>query len=317
MKTKIILYLLVVIFLNACGHHDLDIKKKKYLFIAKEREQSFHEVLMTGVKKEMVKLHVDVDFKAAKNQGDIGSQKEFLRQAIATRKYDGIMLCPNDSKALLEDIKKLNGADIPYVIIDTALENSTDTQDLKNDCGYVGTDNLEVGRMAMRFISDRVKGGRVLMVRGIHQHRSSIDRENGFLEEMNKLPSFRVIHFLQGEWKKKETYNAFLKFTKNSSENPDAIFAYNDYMALGISQYYDQNPKLKRPIIVGVDGTVVGQKGLLEGKIDAIVVQTAELMGIDGLRRIHECVSRSPIRKIQHFTPVTLLTSTTALKRME
>lgn len=316
-RVKTAFIVVIIIFLNSCMQQGLETKSKKYAFIAKERDQSFHEFLMTGVRKEMAKLHVDVDFMAAKNQSDIESQKKFVQNIIDSKNYDGVMLCPNDSKALLPDVQKLNDAGIPFLIIDTALDDSVITKNFQKNCGYVGTNNLEVGRMAMRFIADKLDEGQILMVRGVHEHRSSLDRENGFLEEMNKKTGFKTIGFLDGEWKVKETYAALAEFMEHSSQVPDAVFAYNDYMALGISQYYEEHPKLKKPIIIGVDGTVVGQRGLLEGKIEAIVVQTAELMGSDGLRRLDACLSNSSIQELELFTPVTLLTATTALKRLE
>lgn len=290
----------------------------KFAYIAKQRDQSFHEGIVNGIKKEMAKKHVEVDIFAAKNQHDIETQRKLILEFAKNKKYDGIMICPNDSEALTKDIAELDNAGIPFLFVDTPLVSNEVTQSFKNYCGFVGTDNVAAGRMALNYIVEHLSGGNILMMRGIHEHRSSSDRELGFMDEIKKHPNFKTLKFLNGDWKTDLAYQNFSKFMETNSEQIDAVFAYNDHMALGISQYYDEHKDLKRPIIVGVDGTVVGQKGLLENKINAIVVQATELMGIDGLNRIIECKNEpKPRREVTVSTPVTLLTATTALQRTE
>lgn len=286
----------------------------KFAYIAKQREQSFHEGIVNGIKKEMAKKHLVVDVFAAKHQKDIQSQKDFLNQIVQEKKYQGVMICPNDSQALTDDIAKLDEAGIPYLFIDTPLVESEKTKAFHKNCGYVGTDNFLVGEKAVEFISETITSGNVLMVRGNHQHRSSIDREEGFLRKLKKYPSLNIIGYLQGHWRTDVAYEDFKKFMQTNTQKIHAVFAYNDHMALGISQYYEEN-HLERPIIIGVDGTVVGQKGLLEKKIDAIIVQATELMGIEGLKRIQECSKEHIVQDKRILTPVTMLTAATNLKR--
>lgn len=290
---------------------------EQYAYIAKQKQQSFHDGIVNGIRKEMAKQHVNVEVFYANHQKDLESQRAFIKQIINSNKFRGVMMCPNDSAELTKDIKLLDDSKIPFVLIDTPLKQTSVTDAFAYDCGYVGTDNFIVGKQALQYIVDHINGGNIVMMRGIHTHRSSIDREVGFLDKVKDYPNFKIIKYLEGGWATEPAFEDYQAFMKNNSAPISAVFAYNDHMALGISRFYDKNPGLKRPLIVGVDGTVVGQKGLLEGKIDAIVVQATELMGIEGLRRIMECSYTKPIRKKDVLTPVTILTTTTTLERSE
>lgn len=314
---KMIPCMLIALVLGGCENGTRENKSEglKFAYIAKQREQSFHEGIVNGIKKEMAKKHVEVDIFAANDQHDVATQRKLIQQFAASKEYDGVMICPNDSEALTPDIAELDKKGIPFLFIDTALVENETTRAFSNYCGFIGTDNAAVGKMALQYITEHIKSGKILMMRGIQEHRSSSDREVGFVEALKSYPEFEIIEFLRGDWKTDFAYQNFVEYMKGNTQVIDAVFAYNDHMALGVSQYYDEHPNLKRPIIVGVDGTVVGQKGLLEKKIDAIVVQATELMGIDGLNRITSCVGDRT--KQDKMTPVTLLTATTALQRSE
>lgn len=312
---RIVLLTLLFFPLWACqsGGMSSGTKGLKFAYIAKQRDQSFHEGIVNGIQKEMAKKHVSVEIFSAQNQHDVETQRQLIREFAKSKKYDGVMICPNDSQALIQDVAELDKAGIPFLFIDTALVESDVTRSFTNNCGFVGTDNVAVGKRALEYIMGRIKSGKILMIRGIPEHRSSSDREIGFVDEVKKYPEFETIGFLQGDWKTDTAYKSFTELMQKNTTNIDAVFAYNDHMALGVSQYYDEHPSLKRPIIVGVDGTVVGQKGLLENKIDAIVVQATELMGIDGLNRIMSCLDDRTSRDV--MTPVTLLTASSSLQQ--
>jgi len=289
----------------------------RYAYIAKQKQQSFHDGIVNGIKKEMAVRHLDVDVFYAKHQKDLESQRGFIEKVIADGRYKGVMICPNDSEELTNDIEKLDDAGIPFVVIDTPLKESEVTRSFKNYCGYVGTDNFLVGEKALHYIGERLNSGSIVMVRGIHSHRSSLDREVGFVDALVKYPQFSIASFIVGDWATEPAYRAYLDLMKTKAGDVDAVFAYNDHMALGVSRYYDGRPALKRPLIVGVDGTVVGQRGLLENKIDAIVVQATELMGIDGLRMVVECANGNKVIPKDTLTPVTMITATRSLERSD
>lgn len=290
-------------------------QKPRIAYISKLKNESFHDSIANGVRKEMAKLHVHVDIFPAKNQQDVKSQMKRLSEIASAKNYRGVMLAPNDSKALVKYVKKIDEAGIPFILIDTPLAEVDETKKFRNDCGFVGTDNILAGKLAAQFILEKLSSGNIFMMRGNHKHRSSIDREKGFLKEMSKHSKFNLFGKIQGWWETEAAYKAFTQYVQQNTQIINAIFAYSDPMALGVSQYFSEHPEVKRPIIVGVDGTLVGQRGVLERKIDATIVQAAEVMGKFGLRNLMQCIDRKEPKRIV-LTPVTLLKATMALEKV-
>ena len=285
----------------------------KIAYVAKLKGESFHDGIANGVRKEMAKNGIQVDVISASSQQDVETQKQALRNIASGKEYDGVMLAPNDSEALVPYVDEIDKAGIPFILIDTPLSDTIASRSFKNDCGFVGTDNVYAGKLAAQFVAERIHSGTVFLMRGNHKHQSSIDRENGFISEMSQYKNIHLIGFIQGWWEEESAHSAFVSFLRGQRQPIDAVFAYNDPMALGISRYYSERPSLKRPIIVGVDATLVGQKGLLLQKIDASVVQAPEVMGKTGLNSLIECVRQRPEKK-NILTPVTLLKATTTLE---
>ncbi len=309
----IILTSFALLLLCCSGQKPQEQKVLKIAYVAKLKGESFHDGIANGVRKEMAKEGIQVDIISAKSQQDVETQKQALQNIASGKKYDGVMLAPNDSEALISYMEAIDKAGIPFMLIDTPLSDTAASRSLKNDCGFIGTDNIYAGKLAAQYIAEHVHTGTVFLMRGNHKHQSSIDREGGFVSEMSQHKSVHLIGFVQGWWEEDAAHTEFFSFVRNQKQPIDAVFAYSDPMALGISRYYSEHPSLKRPIIVGVDGTLVGQKGLLLQKIDASVVQAPEVMGKVGLDRLIECI-RYKHERTSTLTPVTLLKATTTLE---
>jgi ABC-type sugar transport system substrate-binding protein len=134
---------------------------------------------------------------------------------------------------------------------------------------------------------------------------------------LQATPHFKVLPSLKGLWEEDTAFHAFANYARSSSARVDAIFAYNDPMALGVARYFDEHPRLKRPLIIGVDGVLVGQRGVLAGKLSASVVQSPEVMGKIGVRNLMSCISENRFEKTIVLTPVALLKPGLALETME
>lgn len=290
--------------------------KIRIAYVAKLKDDGFHDSIFKGIREASVKQGIDVDVFYGHDQQDLDGQRMCLMKILQSKKYDGVMLAPNDSEALINDVSQLDAANIPFVLIDTPLADTDETRHFTNDCGFVGTNNLLAGKLAAEFIAGKIDNGGIVLIRGNHQHLSSVDREAGFIGEIEKHSNLRIIRKLNGWWKSEDAFSEYSNFIKINKQVVRAVFAYNDPMALGISHYYDLNPEKPRPIIVGVDGVLLGQRAVLEQKISASVVQSPEVMGKVGLQQILSCINGKMSQKEQTLTPVTLLNASLTLERM-
>lgn len=283
-------------------------------YIAKIPQKSFHDSILFGIQKTASKHRLHVDFFPAENQRDIQTQKVRLQKISQENNYAGVILAPNDSLALLDDVRLLDNAGIWFIVLDTPLLDLPSNEILTHNCGFVGTDNVLAGRMAARFIISELHDGNILMMRGNHSQKTSIDRENGFFEELKKYDQFKIISYLSGYWEMDPAFNAISNYMKSSPKMPDAVFAYSDSMAIGVSKYYKSKEFKQRPVIVGVDGVLLGQQAVLEGKIDASVVQAPEVMGETALKNLIMCINNNHSQNVNILTPVTLLKASRTLE---
>lgn len=311
--------MIVALHLIAIGCKDRNlplVDKTKIAYVAKLKDGGFHDAIFKGIREESIKVGVDVDVFYARDQQDLNGQRQFLTEILQSKKYKGVMLAPNDSVALIGDVGELDAADIPFVLIDTPLADSIETRNFTNDCGFVGTNNLLVGKLAAEFIANQVDGGNIVLMRGNHQHQSSVDREAGFVGEVKRHSNLHIIHRLTGWWEIEDAFFVYSNFMKANRKSVRAVFAYNDPMAVGVSRYYDMHPEKQRPVIIGVDGVLLGQRAVLEQKISASVVQSPEVMGKVGLQQIFNCLNKKVSKKEQTLTPVTLLNASLTLGTM-
>ena len=224
------------------------------------------------------------------------------------------MLSPNDSHRLIEDVKALEQAGIPFIVVDTPLIEMEGDLKFTHSCGFVGTDNIKVGEFAARYFASQLSHGNIILVRGNPSHRSSIDRENGFLKEISKYKELHLLTILTGMWEQEMAVRELSKYLKTTKTKIDAIFSVSDPVAIAISKYFDDKATTKRPLIVGVDGVSLGQKAILEGKIDATIVQAPEAMAEYALHGLTECILTKNYDDKKILTPVSLLKSNRTLE---
>lgn len=304
-------YLWIFVFLipNACQKNSKP--PADILFLAKTEKNPYHLSLIQGAKLEAEKERINLEVLAPSTEENFRFQEEILGKIAVAKNYDAVLLSPNHSEALLDELWTLSQSGIQFLIVDTPLNyNGLFQEPLKGDCGFVGTDNIQGGTLAAQFITRKIRGGNVVVIRGIQSHRTSMDRENGFVNELKKHPNFKIIQFIDGMWDPKHALSRFTTFVQKHHPRIDAIFAYNDLMAVEVAQYFKGG---KKPIIVGFDGTKEAQKEILKGPMDASVVQTPNLMGRIAIQKIRECILQKHSHK-SSLTPVTLITADVTLK---
>ncbi len=306
--------LAIVLAISACHSAPEKSIGIQIAYIAKIPQESFHDGILNGIQKTASKLRIQVDFFPAESQQDVQTQKYRLQEIARNKNYEGVILAPNDSQALLDDVRALDDAGIWFILVDTPLLELPTGGTPAHNCGFVGTDNVLAGRLAARFASSELSKGNILMMRGNHKHRSSIDREKGFLEEIAKYPQFKITSYVSGYWETEAAFNATSDYMKHPTKLPDVVFAYSDPMAVGVSTYFLSKEIKQRPIIIGVDGVLLGQQSILEGKIDASVVQAPEVMGETALKNLVTCINNNHSEHIEILTPVTLLKASKTLE---
>lgn len=273
------------------------------LFLTKTLNSEYHIAIASSVKEQSKKYGYDIDVAAPDSENDFQKQKEILESAFLSDNplYNGLIIAPNHSEALIQVLNEIGKASIPYVVVDTAIHG--DHVSISGNCGFIGTDNIMGGMLAADYIGQKIGNGNVVMIRGLSYHSTSQEREDGFLRQIIRYPNIRVTKYIDGRWDAFEARSSFKSYMSAAAQSIDAIFAFNDPMVISISELFKE--KNKRPVLVGFNGDREAQEAVLSGEIDATIVQTPDLMGKFAVDRLHDCMIAFENRDIR--TPVSLL----------
>jgi ribose transport system substrate-binding protein len=268
---------------------------------------------VAGIKRKAKNMNVDLEVLAPEREQDYSSQIKFINDASSDNSINWVIVAPNHSVKLIENLKQLCRSNKKVIIVDTPLENGLE-KDIECNCGFVGADNVMGGELAAKFIISKLKkGANILLIKGVSSHRTSIDREKGFLKGISQRPDIKILGYLNGDWERGKSGVEYLKFIRKNKVKIDAVFAYSDLMALGVMDQYTK--KTIRPMIVGYDGTLEAQKMTLLGRMDATIVQHPEHMGSLVIEKLKSCVPNDKHgRTSVYLSRVSVLTAVNSLE---
>ena len=208
---------------------------------------------------------------------NLGQQASQIETYVA-QGVDALIVCPADSKSIGTSIQRANDANIPVFTADIASEGG-------KIVSHVASDNVEGGRLAGRFLAERLKGkGNVIIID--HPTVKSVqDRTQGFEEEMAKHAGIKIVARPPGNGLRDPSMRAMESMLQR---HPDlnAVFAINDDTALGALKALDASGR-KDVIIVGFDGTPEARQELQKGgALVADVLQHPDKIGNTTLQMI-------------------------------
>lgn len=281
-----------------------------FLVLPRTLGNEFHSSLVAGIKGAAIEERVKLQVHASATEDDYAFQEGYLREVILGKNVDGVVVTPGHSSRLIPALRQLDRHGIPFIVVDTPLELSNEPL-FDHYCGFVGTDNRRGGNLAAEYIGEKIHEGNVLLMRGVVSHRTSKDREIGFLTTIKRYPKIRIAHILEGQWNGSDAQAALRTLSRDELEAIDAVFAYNDLMALGVAEFLQQHHL--RPLIVGYDGLLKAQSAIIAEEIDATVTQAPGVMGRRAVAMLRKCIDEQSYSGETELTHVTLLMATRTL----
>jgi ribose transport system substrate-binding protein len=123
---------------------------------------------------------IGVDLQIVDGQQNAGKQLEQLKTAVA-QKVDGIILFPSDVTSTPELINYLNSSKVPYIVINTPVDDSVKSL---VPC-YVGTDVIQHGYNIASMLTEALpNGGNIVEVMGNAGSSFTIGVDNGITEKI-------------------------------------------------------------------------------------------------------------------------------------
>jgi ribose transport system substrate-binding protein len=244
-----------------------------------------------------------ITIRAGSKESDVQGQRTQLRawQPGGNNKtVDGVALTPSSSEdALIPEIKRFRDAGIPVVLIDTLIPKGLlESRGTDYNLG-LRSDNGKGGALAADALVARLRPTSrvisVLILEGVPGSDTAMHRRVGFeqrLSELGKEKNLRIAMTRRtANWRRDEARRLTAALLGRRNQ-PDAIFAANDEMALGAVQSYLSIGRSPPPI-VGFDAIPEAISAIKSGRMSATIGQDPEKMG----RLAAEAFSRGDIQK--------------------
>jgi ribose transport system substrate-binding protein len=265
--------------LGACNRGgDPAASKPVVALVVKTLNNPFFIEMEAGAREVADSLGYELLVQAPEREIDVDRQMQIVENLIQ-RRVSVLALVPNGSRELVPAVVKANGANIPVVIVDTRLDAATLSAAGGRIATFVGSDNVDGGRLAGRFLVEALpSGGPIAVLEGIPGHETGDARLTGFREAIAAAPSLRIVSSQTANWERDQAFTV----TQNLLQaHPDlvALFACNDVMALGAVEAIAAAGRTDRIRVVGFDAQDDAQMAIREGRMAATIAQNPRAMG--------------------------------------
>lgn len=272
----IVLLFVAVLLLVACTSNE-----RKVVAVSQCSMDEWRDQMNEEMRREAF-FHTDLNVEYHSTADNSEEQIKDIESFIE-RKVDLIVVAPNEEEALRPVIEKAYDAGIKVVMIDRKANTDKYT-------AYVGGDNVDVGRQAAKYIIDRLpNGGNIIEIEGLASSSASQERKIGFHEVIDRHPEIHIVGSAVADWQKKKAYSVMKELGKKLGDTRvDIVFAYNDRMAIGAHDCFNEymnRVSYAEPLFIGVDALMNDSIGV--GKIEDGTLVASFLYPTGGDKAIH------------------------------
>ena len=259
----VITVMVLFVFTCACSRDESKQDRKITIgFAAMNVEMTWMKFAYHAMHKKAAELDVKLITYDANN--------DVTRQAINIEDFiecgvDAIITNPVDVKGLVPAIKLASQNRIPLVTFDRAAPGAP--------ClFFVGSDDIEAGRLACRFIADSLNGvGKIVFLEGAIGSSPAINRLQGFYEEIKKYPDIKIVFKKSGGFLSNKGYKVMEEAIEVVTDF-DAVYSQNDDMILGAIKAMEHAGITQKKILtVGTDAIPKALAAIRNGRLDATI----------------------------------------------
>ncbi len=213
---------------------------------------------------------VEVEIFASPSEDDLRAQANTLKDMLG-REFDILCVSPITDTNLLEPLATASQLGIP--IINSIDAHITPENQQKHNIdieAFITVDFKENTRLSVQYIAEELgeEGGKVIHIMGLPGGRSAQEREDGYLEELDKHSQLEDLGVFNGDWDRRKALDVTADILQ---ANPDlrGIVAANDNMAMGAYQAVLNAGKEDQVIVTGVDAVPDAISSIQNGEVDA------------------------------------------------
>jgi inositol transport system substrate-binding protein len=255
---------------------------------------------------------VNVSDEMEKKAGELGvdlvvvdAERSALKQVEQVESFiaqgvDAIILNPCEVEASSTAVQKALAAHIPIINVNSATRAVP--------TAFVGSDDVESGRMAMQYIADKLGGkGNVFIIHGYMGQAAQLQRDQGAKEVLKAHPGLRLVAEQTGEWDRSKALALTENWIQAYGNKIDAVFAHNDEMGLGAVQALENAHLNDKVLVVSIDAIADAVQAVRKGRLDATLFQNARVQGGKAIETAVKIARKQPYDK-QVLVPFKLIT---------
>jgi ABC-type sugar transport system substrate-binding protein len=243
----------------------------------------------TGAESEWRTANTESVKAAAKEAGfdlkfsDAQQKQENQIKAIRTfiaQKVDVIILAPLVTTGWDTVLKEAKAAKIPVILE----SRNVDVKDPTTWVSFVGSDFVEEGRRAARWLLDHTKDTKgdvnIVELQGTVGSDPANDRKKGFEEVIRTDPRYKIIRSQTGDFTRSKGKEVMEAFLKAEGRKINVLYAHNDDMAIGAIQAIEETGLKagKDILVIGVDAVKGAFEAMIAGKMN-VSVECSPLLG--------------------------------------
>ena len=250
--------------------------------IPKGTSHEFWKSVHYGAEKAAQEIGgVEVIWRGPVVESDTGSQIEVVKYMI-TMQVDGIVLAPNQKGGLVDAVDEAVSEGIPVVIFDSGLDPGPEL------VSYVATDNYKGGQLAADQMAEAIgEKGNVILLRYLAGSESTEQREQGFLDGLEKYPDINVVSSDQrggdNATSSKEKVDQLLQLY---GQDLAGIFAVCEPNANGTLEALRNAGVNKQVKMIAFDPSDALIEALRDGSCSGIVLQDPVQMGYQSVKTL-------------------------------
>jgi len=265
-------------------------RERRIAVIPKGTTHIFWQSVRRGAEKAGAEVGVRIYWNGPERERDRDKQIQIINDFIV-QKVSGIVLAPNDSKALVPSVEKIYARNIPCAIIDSGI-------DTDKYVSFVATDNYKGGVIAARRMGKILNGkGKIIVVKYMPGSASTTNRENGFIDTIKKeFPEIEIVDAKYGM----DTPETALQATEDLlTKHPelDGLYACNASTAVGAARALETQGRAGKTKMVGFDTEKALIDALKAGVVDSLVAQNPYKMGYEGVKAVVAALDGKKVEK--------------------
>jgi simple sugar transport system substrate-binding protein len=287
------LILLICALLCACSRTESD-QRIVLGFSQVGSESAWRRANTESIKSAAATSNIKLLFADAEQSqaNQIAAIRDFIRQRV-----DVIAFSPVVATGWDEVLREARDARIPVILTDRTV-----TADPSLYAGFLGSDFVEEGRRAARWLVTQFEESapevNIVQLEGTRGATPAIDRQKGFEEIIAQHPRFRIVRSESGDFSREGGKAAMTGILDSRPGRIHAVYAHNDDMALGAIEVLDERGLKpgQDVLIVSIDAVRAAFEAMIAGKLNA-TVECNPLLGPQLMTSVTEVVSGRPIAR--------------------